>query len=348
MSQEASSRGLAYASDPAWLPHIYDPDRDAFVFARLPRELQQRLTFLDARFVPQAALSPAVPASALPTDVIRDAARPMHFIFHSAFCCSTVLTRALDIPGVSMGLKEPSVLAYLGGYFATGLRAPSAERALSLSLDLLSRPLAVGETQITKPSNACNHMIARMMAARPDAKAIFLYSDLDAFLRATARRGAEGGSFARQLYGQFAHEIPLRLPKEESDPARLSDLQVAAQTWLMQIAVFASLAERFGPERVRILNSAALLARKAETMRAATRFLGLDVNEARIGAIVDGPAFSQHGKSPNVAFNTDAYRAQHQAAGAAHATEIGAALTWARRVSPLAHVPLSLTETLLD
>ena len=35
---------------------------------------------------------------------------PPQYIFHSAFAASTLLARALDVPGVAMGLKEPAIL----------------------------------------------------------------------------------------------------------------------------------------------------------------------------------------------------------------------------------------------
>jgi hypothetical protein len=92
-------------------------------------------------------------------------AGPLHFIFHTAFCCSTLLTRALDIPGVSMGIKEPGVLTHFAYDSALGRQPPGAIAALSVTLDLLSRPLSPGETQIIKPSTPGNHLMPQMLHA---------------------------------------------------------------------------------------------------------------------------------------------------------------------------------------
>ena len=62
-------------------------------------------------------------------DVVRAAARPatMHFIFHSAFCCSTVLARAFDIPGIAMGLKEPPIYNDIVGWRHRGGGPPGLD-----------------------------------------------------------------------------------------------------------------------------------------------------------------------------------------------------------------------------
>ena len=54
--------------------------------------------------------SAPIPLNALPLARLRAEARPIHFIFHTGYCCSTLLCRALDVPGVSMALKEPQIM----------------------------------------------------------------------------------------------------------------------------------------------------------------------------------------------------------------------------------------------
>ncbi|MFZ2031785.1 MAG: hypothetical protein WAU68_15850 [Vitreimonas sp.] len=347
-STDTESRWLRYAQDAEWLPYSYAANDDTLVFAQLPRETQRRAVFLDPRFLARAPKSDPVPLAELPVGLISRQAGKMHFIFHTGFCCSTLLTRALDIPGVSMGIKEPSVLASFARHFATGRRTPGALSGLSVTADLLSRPLEAGETQVVKPSVVVNHIIPTLLHLRPDAKALVLYSSLEAFIRAVARRGLDGREFARRVFKHSALAIPL----EEADftPDELvlqTDLQIAARAWLMQTAFIDQVAKRFGPERVRILNGDTFLADKAGVLTRLARFFELPLDAAQIAAIAAGPVFKEHSKHPTLAFDDAAHHAQHAEAGVRHFEEVNAVRGWASGLARRTGAPLTLPETLM-
>ena len=84
-------------ADPTWLAHRYDRPRETLWFRHVPRAMHAAGPFLTDDLIgdaPEHRLDRAAAVAAA-----RDGAVPAHFIFHSAFCASTLLTRALDIPG---------------------------------------------------------------------------------------------------------------------------------------------------------------------------------------------------------------------------------------------------------
>jgi hypothetical protein len=328
--------------DPAWLPFMYHVDIDAFVFAYLPRETQRSAVFLDPRFLGETPKSAPIPLRSLPANEIREAAQPVHFIFHTAFCCSTLLTRALDIPGVAMGLKEPSVLVPLAHLRADGRRGRGDP--LDIALDLLSRPLAPGETQIIKPSNAANPIARRILETRPSSKAVILYSPLDAYLRSTARMGMTARAFNRQMFTQLASVMPLKTRFSAHDLFLQTDLHIAAQVWLMQAAYLGAAARDFGPSRVRTLRSATLLEDKAGTLARLGDFFGLEADAALWRKIASGPVFDRHAKAQGDAPYDAGAR---EKADAAHAAEVAGVLAWAEALARHNEVPLDLGDTLL-
>lgn len=329
------------------MPYAYDARADTLVFAYLPRESQRRAVFIDRRFVELTRHSPPAPLAELPLADVRSQRGPMHFIFHTAFCCSTLLTRALDIPGVAMGLKEPAVLLSFAQHWANARQTPGALDAFGVTLDLLSRPLAPGETQIVKPSNVATHLVPEILHLRPDAKALVMWSSLDTFLGAIARRGAGGRAFARQVFQGFADAIPLDPLFSREELLIQTDLQLAAQVWLMQMSFLQSVIRRHGPDRIRALNSNSFLAAPTETLAALAAHFDLALSPEDCRQIATGQVFGEHAKEPLLPFDASAHHAQNSSLDAAHASEIEVVKRWATALAAQCNVALTLPDTLL-
>lgn len=334
----------AIAADPTWLANRYDESRDAIHFVRLTREQHRSVTFITDDYIPAEA-----PRLVLRRGDVAAAAAPpapIHFIFHSAYCCSTVLARAVDIEGVSMGLKEPLILNDMVGWRRRGAEPGALAGALDDVLTLLARPFSPGEKLVVKPSNVLNSIAPALLGARPQSRAILLYAPLPDFLRSIARKGLWGRRWARELFIGQLRDGMVDLGLGDQHYLDLTDLQVAAAGWLAQHQVFDRLIGRFGPERVRALDSAALTARPGEAMTGLSDLFGLGLDEAAIEAVLAGPAFTSHSKS-NTGFSTADRLAEQRDAAATHADEIEKVAVWAEAVAAAAGVRLRLEAPLL-
>ena len=328
-----------------WLAHRYDPAHDAFQFRHVSRDAHRRATFLtDAEF--GGTVEPVVIARA---DAIAaaPATASLHFIFHSAFCCSTLLARAFDLPGVAMGLKEPVVLNDIVGWRQRG-GASGAEmtRVLDHSLAMLARPFSPGEAVIVKPSNIVNGLAAGMLAMRPDARALLLHAPLPIYLRSIAKKAMEGRLWVRDLLLKLLRDGSVHLGFETEDYLGLTDLQVAAVGWLAQQAQFAKLASAH-PARVRTLDSETLLARPTEAIAALAELYGLNLRGNAVANIVAGPAFTQNSKT-RATFAPGERIAGYDRAAALHGDELGKVEVWARAVADNAGVAMTLPAPLLQ
>ena len=329
----------ALVRDADWLAHRYDPGHDAFHFRLTPRAGHDRATFLTDEYL-GAAGEPVVIrredalAVGLPS-------APLHFLFHSAFCCSTLLARAFDLPGVAMGLKEPMIVNDLVGWKHRGGKGPEVARALDAGLTLLARPFAPGEAVVVKPSNIGNALIPAVLAMRPTSHALLLYAPLETFLGSVARKGMIGRLWVRDLLVKQLRDGLVDLGFGPEDYLGQTDLQAAAVGWLAQQALFARTVAVHG-DRVRTLDSETLVARPAETMAALAELFGLALDAKAVAA---GPAFRSHSKFGGV-FDADA-RAAAVAKEAVHAEEIAKVAVWAEAVAANAGVPLQLPGRLL-
>ena len=335
--------------DPAWLPHAYDVATDALTFAYLPREKQRPATFLFDDKLGEVRKSAPIPLNALPLDRIRAEARPIHFIFHTGYCCSTLLCRALDVPGVSMALKEPQIMYAISEPVLAGKDVERRLNALGVILDLMSRGLTPGETQIIKSTYTDIALVEPILESRPSTRALFLHGPLSEFLRSVAKRGLHGRANMRGLYERLSQKIALPTGYTAVDLFRQTDLQISAMNWLMQIARYQQLAQRYEPSgRVRTLSADQLLANKGQSLKKLAVHFGLNTEASKWDAIAAGPAFKENAKRPGEAYN-DAARAREQASlAAAHGKEIDMVSTWLDAVAKHCGANVNLGDTLLN
>lgn len=319
------------ARDPLWLAHRYDPKHDAVHFRRTLRRDHDAATFItdehlggegERMVLRRAEVMPVVPPGKL------------HFILHSAFCASTLLARAMDVPGASMGLKEPMVLNDIIGWRHRGGEARSVAGALGDALALLARPFGPGEAVVVKPSNVVNALAPAMLAMRPEARAVLLYAPLPVFLGSVARKGMWGRLWVRDLLGKQLRDGLIDLGFGPEDYLGLTDLQVAAVGWLAQQALFARLIERHGA-RVRSLDSEVLTARPHETLAAVAGLFGLALDA---DAVVAG-VFGRDAKL-GTAFAPGQRAAQVVADAGLHADELEKVAAWAEAVARNAGVDM--------
>lgn len=316
--------------DAEWLAHRYDPEHDAFHYRYVPRSRH-----FDVPFLTDDCLGPAATTSVVArveaTTV--DPAGKLHFIFHSAFCASTMLAHAFDRPGSSMGLSEPVVLNDLVGWRRRGVEPRVHGRVLADALGQLARPFGPGEAVVVKPSNVVNPLAAGMLLLRPDARAVLLHAPLPVFLASVARKGLWCRLWARELLDNYLQDGFVDLGFVAHDYFRQSDLQVAAVGWLAQHALFASLAKRFGPQRVATLDSERLVTAPERTLAELNRHFGLPETDGR------SPAFSTNSKT-GAPYAPGARDEEQRAARDAHADEIDKVVTWASAVAERAGIGL--------
>ncbi|GAB4484382.1 MAG: hypothetical protein OHK0018_16160 [Erythrobacter tepidarius] len=277
------------AADPHWLPHGFDPARQSLTFVKLPRARLAATAFLadiaresghETAEAPLAALASAVPAPSA----------PVTFIFHTAFCRSTLLVRVLEQPGISTGLSEPGIIASLA---AAG---PAGQGALAPVAALLARPWSAGEVVFIKPTNHANRLAPGLLRAVPQARAVLMSNPLPSFLAAVVRKGMLGRRWGRQLYLELMAYAGMDFGMDAREQFLMTDLQATALAWFLNQRFLAMLVEQFG-ERVRVLDGDAFGRDPGATLAAVYRFAGQAIAPERIAAIASGPLFAADAKT---------------------------------------------------
>jgi hypothetical protein len=326
---------------PSTLVHRHDETNDALHLIEVDRATRQRLPFLvDAELGERATtIAPRAEIVAGAPDPA-----PLHFLFHSAFCCSTLLANALDVAGVASTLKEPQLLADMTGWRLRGGEPRRIQTVLDQALTLLARPFEPGEAVIVKPSNVVNGLAEAMLTMRPQACAILMYAPLPAFLASIARKSMDGRLWARELLSKQLAEGMIDLGFTPRDYLRHTDLQAAAVSWLAQKALFARIAARW-PDRIRTLDSEVFVARPADTIAAAVALFDLSLERDTVTAIV-ADRFTRNAKN-GAPFASDQRLRDREAGSQPHADEIAKVSIWAEAVAQAAGLPTDWPSPLL-
>lgn len=340
---ETSASVDTVAGRPDWLAHRHDPLTDTIWYRRVTRAERDKAMFLTDEYLGEAARIEKIGRKAALAATPPPA--PLHWIFHSAFCCSTLAARAFDIPGVSTALKEPVILQDVVGWRRRGAPPAEVARLLDNAGTLLAKPFEPGEAVIAKPSNILNPLAAAALALKPDSRALLMFAPLDTFLTSVARKGMWCRLWARELIVGLLKDGVIDLGFENEDYLRHTDLQSAAVGWLTQHRLFHQLCARFGPDRVRTIDSQTFLARPLDAIEAASSLFGLDVSRERL-AEVKAAVFSRHSKWGD-SYDRRGRERDYALAGQAHAEELEKVGAWARAVATSAGLELELPNRLL-
>jgi hypothetical protein len=328
---------------PEWLAHRYDPINDAVHFVEAPRSERQLAPFLTDEYLSRSS----TPVVVSRKDALQRVSgnQKLHYIFHSAYCCSTLLANSLGQEGVASTIKEPTILNDLVGWRHRGGEPRKIGEVLDDALTLLARPFSLNEPSIVKPSNVVNGLAEAMLQIRPDSAAILLFAPLRPFLASIASKGMWGRMWVRELLSRQLTDGLIDLGFEPRDYIQLTDLQVAAVGWLAQQQLFAKLTERHS-HRIRTLDSELLVQRPVETIAACARLFGISLNNERSAAIA-AEVFAKNAKDGSP-FAADRRETNRLSATAVHAEEIDKVAIWAEAVASSAGVALELNNSLLD
>lgn len=327
-------------SDARWLAHSYDRERDAVNFVWLPREAHRTSAFLTHTEVAVATPRRAIARSRIKMAAIVQA--PLHLVVHSGLTGSTQLAHALDREGVSMALSEPPILTNVVSYRLAGASAEQTAELLDDVLTLLARPFTPGEHVIVKMGAVANVLSGEIMARRPSSKAICLHLPLPTYLASIARKGLEGRLWARKLFGTLRSARLTGIGFTDEEFFEHSDLQIAADCWLVLHGIMGATARRFA-DRVSVADGEAMITQPAVTVAAIARHFGCDLDTS---TILGAPGYTRHSKT-GYAFDPERRAMELSAAAAANREEIDMVVDWTRKVADANRIAWTLPAPLV-
>ncbi|HEY1879701.1 MAG TPA: hypothetical protein VGG68_07205 [Caulobacteraceae bacterium] len=319
-----------------FLPEGIDSAQKSISFIRTTRAELAEQAFLDPRWRPASGERSQAPIATVIDATASQPGRPrLNFIWHTSFCCSTLLARAIDRPGCNLSLREPQILVAVADAVraraVTDGRLPEVLPAAVLRL--LARPAEPGSQITVKPSNFAN-ILVREAARSTDGNALFLYSSLPSFLTSIAKGGVRLRKFARRLFGTLVGDLGQRLPWSSTELMHMTDLEIAALVWHMQIAEFQRGWAAYGGGRTASLDCEAFLAAPTATLAAIDAFFGLDLGGDHIREVGGGPLFRQDSKNPARDFSAEDRAREARAVSEQLGADLDQIVSWSYQACP--------------
>lgn len=330
-TQEQTS---TFFSDAANFLYALDIKDGQFQFVRTGRDTLADLPFLDTRTLGtaknKAILGAAEVIKGLDAIGFREQFQKSSYLFHTSFCCSTMIARCLDAPGVNLALKEPYALLGLSSFKRLASRfeatSPDWKNLSNMTLFLLSRRFKPNEKILIKPSNGANNILPEILNFPHTGKVLLLYSNLEHFLVSVISGGTGRADYVKGILKvfmkDFAGGLDLKAPKA------LNSMQRAALVWGLQMRAFEVAAG--GSGALRTLDCDRFLEDPREALADLSKFYGLGFSSVNLDDICRGPALSMHAKEPGKAFSPGDREQEKKVILAERGGEIESTMRWCR------------------
>jgi hypothetical protein len=171
---------------PALYPLTLSADHAKVEFVRMTADSYKNSSFLDDRICRADECSTSASLDDLIAYRATHRSHPqvgLHYVFHSAFCGSTLLSRYLEASNDVLVLREPLILTILETLTPQRYDFfPRWPAALDVAMALLTRPFPETRSVVVKLNDTCITEGPDLLDWDPAATATFLYSNLPMFI----------------------------------------------------------------------------------------------------------------------------------------------------------------------
>lgn len=264
---------------------------------------------------------------------------PPRFIFHTAFCSSTFLSRCLDVNDVSVSLREPQLL--LDAANAKRLQWRSKTGGLEyrdlakLAILLLQKHAGPSEKLIIKPINSVNNIISELLQLTGSGKSLMLYTDAKNFLLSTLKKGEEAKNTVRAMFDLIRCDFPQLANLRLTDTIHMTDLKVILTLWRLQIEQADQALRLFsGKGRMASVYGERLIENPLETLSSTNEFLDLGIPARQIDHIAGSDSRFNDAKNSGQRFSVEGRKEAYLKVEHFYGAELDNGLRWMIQNNP--------------
>jgi len=330
---------------PDWFPVTLNLFKNYVQFVKMSPFWYQQSVFLDTgRILGTCAMEADLKWLTDATKGIAWQATP--FIFHAAFCGSTLMSKALANIYDSLPLREPDVLGSLQTYGQSNAAIEEKKAWFDRVLGLLARRYETEQIVVVKANDYANALIKPLLEWRSDIPILFMYTPLSEFL-AGCLKADNRRQWIRERY-HFIHQTAVQQLNLPDDLVIEHEAygKMAAVYWCCNIALYLHARQHF-PRQLRSLAFNQMLAHPVDSVQACAQWFGLRKLPGITLAHEINALFSVYSKGEN-AYSPEKRREDIDTLLSEHPAQLEAAETLAQQILgddyPAEHLPGGLID----
>jgi hypothetical protein len=259
---------------------------------------------------------------------------PVNYIFHIAHCGSTLVSRAIDMPGVNLVYREPAPLRQLAADHSLAGKQIGLDtvwgRGLRMVCALLGRRYQAHQPVIVKANVPVNFILPELFKLNPDSRALFIYCRPQDFLIA-ALKSAERRQWVARLLKELAGSISLDTDIPVEVLHRLTPATGAACLWQVQVQRFMVMLNQL--THTRSLDCESFFNSPEKELKNILNYFCHETTDAEISQIVHSDLFVSHAKAPRIKYDNSSRKADRNNLLITLEDEINEGMSWLNEYS---------------
>lgn len=330
-------------NDPDYLAYGFDFGAENVVFLKISRDEIRKVSCLKKDFIDpgrqffEVPLAECIELANQSGQALSD--NPPRFIFHTAYCSSTFLSRCLDVDGTSVGLREPQIL--LDAANAKRMQWKSQTTNFDyrgfprLALTLLQKHAAAGEKLVIKPINSVNNIVAELLGLSDPARSLMMYTDARNFVLSTLKKGEGGKQTVRSMFDLIRLDFPHLSNLQLAHALHMTDLRVTMTLWRLQLEQAIDAVKKFSPDgRMASLYGEELIDNPGGVLRAANEFLDIGLSSEQIDDILNSDRRFEDAKNDGQRFSKETRAGLYERFEEVFGSDLDDGLEWLVRNNP--------------
>jgi hypothetical protein len=313
---------------PEFYPMRIDFEKQVVRYVRMSRETYKSSVFLDSRtrHLGSGPYEVRMDDMLLAAGGPRRSAKPVHYILHTTFCCSTLLARYFELLPICFVLKEPGLLTQLS--LAGSISAAHWHEAFDLSLLLLTRTYDPSQFVVIKPHEPVNSLGIKLLEHDPDTTVTFLSTPVRPFLLSVLKEPARRYWVRKRVLG--AAQSTIEFPALGGiDVSSLSEPEAVAFLWILNRLLRNQLLSSKHGRRVLAIAGDDVARSPNQVLSSIAALSGIPLDDQDIRSMVNHPSVRQYSKDLSRPYDSQSRQRELSELEIRWGSEADLAIKWA-------------------